>query len=131
LQGNRLFKKIESPEARSLNRRINGAVTGHHDYRHVELPGSMPFLQQRDAIGVRHPDIEQHKIRAQLATDTPRRRGVFGETNIVAFVDQDFRKQFANADFVVNDQNYCHVWLPHPSPAANGCKFAPRPLVHF
>ena len=39
------------------------------------------------------------------------------QSHVVALVDQDFRQQLANADFVVNDQNDCHALLP-PSPRA-------------
>jgi len=105
LQGDRLFEKIEGAEAGGLDCHVDRSVPGHHHHRHVEMTGDMPLLEQRDAIGVGHPDIEQDEVRTQLAAYPARRRGVLGHPDIVALVDQNLRKQFADADFVVNDQD--------------------------
>ena len=112
LQRNRFLKKVEGTKARRFDRRIDRSVTRHHDDRHVQVTGSMPLLEQGNAIHIRHPDIEQDEIRPQFIPDATCRPGMFGQTNVVTLVDQNFREQFTNTDFVVNDQNYCHSWLP-------------------
>ena len=130
LQADRLFQEIEGAETRRLDGRVDGAVTGHHDHRHVQVTAGMPFLEQRNTVGVRHPDVEQDQVRAQLLTYAAGGAGVLGEADIVALVDEDFGKQFADADFVINDQNDCHAWPPCPEPAAGGYRSAPRHPVH-
>ena len=37
-------------------------------------------------------------------------RGVFRQVHTVALVVQDFRQQVANAKFIVDHQNICHVY---------------------
>ena len=56
--------------------------------------------------------VEQNEVGAQLAADPACGGGMLGQPDIVALVDQDLRKQFANADLVVNDQNDGHAFLP-------------------
>ena len=60
---NRLLQELERAEARSFHGGVDRRVTRHHDDRHRQLPGGRPLLQQCDAIGVRHPDIEQHEVK--------------------------------------------------------------------
>ena len=61
LQANGLFEKIERADLRGFDCGFNGPVSRHHDDRHGQLPVRRPFAQQRHAIGIRHPDIEQHQ----------------------------------------------------------------------
>jgi hypothetical protein len=34
----------------------------HHDHRHRQLAGRRPLLEQRDAVDVGHPDVEQDQV---------------------------------------------------------------------
>jgi len=105
LQCNRLLEEIEGAEAGSLDRRIDRPVSGHHHDRHVEMACGVPLLEQRDAVGIGHPDVEQHKVRAHLATYPPRRGGMLGQADIVSLVDKYLGEQLADADLIINDQN--------------------------
>ena len=67
LQRDRLLQVVERADARRLDRGLDGAVAGHHHHGHAELAARGPFLEQRDAVGVRHPDVEQHQVRARCA----------------------------------------------------------------
>jgi hypothetical protein len=59
----RLLDEIEGAEARGLDRRLDGAVARHHHDRAGPSVGLGPLAQQRDAVGVGHPDVEQHEVR--------------------------------------------------------------------
>ena len=67
---------------------------------------SLSFDELANAIMVQRITI-QHGAEG-TAPDAPGGGGMFRQPDVVALVDQDFREQFANADFVVNDQNDCH-----------------------
>jgi hypothetical protein len=67
-------------------------VTRHHDHRHVQLAARGPFLEQRDAVGVWHPDIEQHEVRATSLAQAPRIARALGEQHLVPFVGEDLRE---------------------------------------
>ena len=45
----------------------------------VELPVGRPFAQQRDAVGIRHPDVEQHQRRLLALAVRARLARVLGE----------------------------------------------------
>jgi hypothetical protein len=61
-QRQRLLDEIESAQARSLDGGLDRTVAGHHDHRAVVAVGHRPFAQQGDAVGIRHPDIQQHEV---------------------------------------------------------------------
>ena len=67
LQRDRLFEEIEGADARRLDRGVDGAVARHHHHRHRQLARARPLLEQRDAVGVGHPDVEQHQVRPRAA----------------------------------------------------------------
>jgi hypothetical protein len=108
LQGDGLFEELHRADAGGLDGGVDGAVAGHHHHRHGELAVGGPFLEQADAVGVGHPDVEQHEVGAGGVAGGPGGGGVFGEDDVVPLVAQDFREEFANADFVVNDENFGH-----------------------
>ena len=62
LERNGLFKEIDCTDARGLDSRVNGGVAAHHDHRHIQQALRAPLLEKRHAIGVGHPDVEQHQI---------------------------------------------------------------------
>jgi hypothetical protein len=108
LQRDRLLEEIVGADAGCLDRGIDRAVTGHHHHRHGEQSRARPLLQQRDAGGIRHPDVEQHQVGTRLAAERARGRRVLGEAHLVALVGEDLREQLADADFVVYDQDLLH-----------------------
>ena len=77
----------------------------HHHHRHGELAARGPLAQQRHAVGIRHPDVEQNEGGLVARTVTARFARVFRETHPVTLVLQDFGEQFADADLVVDDQD--------------------------
>src|SRR5712691_6302679 len=108
LQRDRFFQEIHCADARCLHRRVDSAVTRHHDHRHGELAPGGPFLQERNAVRVGHPNIEQHEVRASLCAQRARSGGILGKLHRVPFVAEDFRQQLPDPDFVVNDQYLRH-----------------------
>jgi len=112
-QSHRLFQKIDCAEPGGLDCSIDGAMSRHHDDRHGELATARPFLEQRHAVSIRHPDIEQHQVRASLRSKGTCRLGVFRQVHVIALIGEDFRQQFTNAHFVVHDENMpAHVLSP-------------------
>jgi len=106
----RFLDEIEGAETRGLHRGFHGAVTGHHDDRTAVADPRRPFAQQRDAIDVRHPDVEQHEV-----GDLTRARGaclcsVGRDIHLVALLGQDLLQQAADVRLVVDHQN---VWTAH------------------
>jgi hypothetical protein len=82
LQRDRLFEEIHGADARGLDGGIDGGVAGHHDDRHRQQAVALPFLEQGDAVGIGHPDVEQHQVgRACRAQGTARLLGVFGQVS--------------------------------------------------
>ena len=74
-----LLDEIERAEPRRFDRGLDGAVARHHHDRARSPVRLRPFAQQCDAIGVRHPDVQQHEIRVVLSGSRaprlrPRRR---------------------------------------------------------
>ncbi len=99
-------RKSNAPMLRRLDGGLDRAVAGHHDDRHRQQRIRAPFAQQRDAVGVRHPDVEQHE-RGLLALPVRARFArVLGERDAIALVLQDLRQQLADADLVVDDQDF-------------------------
>ena len=109
LQRNRLFKEIDGADACRFDGRVDRSVAGHHHHRHVQQAARRPFLEQRDAIRIRHPDVEQHQVGAHLAADPARFGGVLGQRDAVPLVGQDLREKFANAHFIIDHQYFRHV----------------------
>ena len=79
-------------------------MSGHHDHRDVERDALGPFLEQRDAVAVRHPDIEQYEVRPPGPARLARVFGVVGERDLVALVFQDLAQERADIGFVIDDQ---------------------------
>ena len=104
-QADRLLEEIEGADARGLDRGVDRAVARHHHHRHREQPRSRPLLEERDAVRVRHPDVEQDEVGAHLLAQGARGLGVFGQAHAVALVAQDLEQQLADADFVIHDHD--------------------------
>jgi len=61
-------------------------VTRHHDDRHGQQAITLPFLEQRHAIGIGHPDIEQHQIGNATRAQFTRLLSVFGGGYDMSFI---------------------------------------------
>jgi hypothetical protein len=112
LHGNRLFQEIQCADARCLHRRVDRGVARHHDDRHRQQAVTLPLLEQRHAVRVRHPDIKQDQIRRALRARLARLLRVFGKLYRVSLVAQYFREQLADTHFIIHYQNVCHLSLP-------------------
>jgi hypothetical protein len=86
----------------------------HHDHRHRQLRGRAPLLEQRDAVDVGHPDVEQDEVGPDALAAGARLRGVLRELDRVAFVGEDLRQQRPNPQFVVDDKNGGHELSVQP-----------------
>ena len=58
-----LLDEVVRAEARRLDRGLDRAVARHHDDRAAGAAALVPLAQQRDAVGVGHPDVEQDEVR--------------------------------------------------------------------
>ena len=106
----RLLDEIERAQTRGLDRSLDRAVTGHHDNGAAVGEPGRPLAQQRDAIDVRHPDVEQHEV-----GDLTRARGaclcsVGRYIHLVALLGEDLLQQAADVRLVVDHEN---VWTAH------------------
>ena len=68
----RLLDEIERAEPRRFDRGLDRAVARHHHDRAGGAVRLRPFAQQRDAVGVRHPDVQQHEVGIVLRADRAR-----------------------------------------------------------
>jgi len=68
-----------------------------------------PFLEQRYAIGVGHPDVEKHEVVGVGGARRACLTGVLGHVHTMTFVVEDFRQQIPDPQFVVDHQYVCHV----------------------
>ena len=62
------------------HRGVDGAVPAHHDHRHRQHAGA-PFLEQRDAVDVGHPDVQQHQV-GRSRSRGARLRGVLRQSTV-------------------------------------------------
>ena len=80
----------------------------HHHYGHRELAAGSPLLEECDAIGIGHPDVEQHEVRASALADAPRIARALGERDLVSLVGEDLGEKLPDADFVIDHENLRH-----------------------
>ena len=112
MQGNGFFEKVIGADTGGLYRGVDGAVPGHHHHRHGKQAAAGPLLEQGNAIGVRHPDVEQHHIGTRVLAARARFSGVLRKLDFVTFIGKNLRQQLADADFVVYNQYVLHDRLP-------------------
>ena len=110
--GQRFLDEIVGAQPGRFHRGFDRAVPGHHDDRTGQMVALAPFLEQADAIGVGHPDVEQDQIGPLGAPGLAGGGGIFGGGDGVAFILQNFLYQVANIRFVIDDQNIRRV---HPA----------------
>jgi hypothetical protein len=104
-QRERLLHEIEGPEARRLHGGLHRAMAGKHDHREAQLLRIRPLAQQRDAVGVRHPDVEQHEVRLLARTRSARLGRVGGHLHLVTLVAEDLPQRLADVRLVVDDED--------------------------
>ncbi len=109
VDGERFLQEVVSAELGGAHGSFDRAVARDHDHfgRVIHLADSFQRLQ---AIDAGQPDIEQHHFVAVLA---PQQLEAFfpalHRCSFVAFVRQHSLQRFANAGFVVNDENFMHA----------------------
>ncbi len=99
-----LLDEVDGAETRGFHGRVDGAVARHHDDG-AHRPAFRPLAKQRNAVGIRHPDVEQDEIEVLAFSRAARFLGVRGSRDVVAFFAQDLVDQSANVGFVVDNQN--------------------------
>jgi hypothetical protein len=82
----RLLDEVEGAEARRLDRGLDCAVAGEHHDGAAQRVLLVPLAQQRDAVHVRHPDIEQHEIGLLARSCAARGGRVGGDLDLVALL---------------------------------------------
>ena len=92
-------------------------MPGNHDDRRYAAILIGPLGQKGNAIGVRHPNIEQHKVRPDIVELDPCRGGISGGFHLKARVFQDVADDAPYIGFIVNDEDVVVV-DSHITPAA-------------
>ena len=110
LQCDGLFQEVHGADAGGLDGGLDGGMAGHHDDRHGELARCDPFLQQADAIGVRHPDVQQHQVHPGGRHGLACTLRVFSQRDDMPFVTKDLGEQLADAHLIVDYQNLSHFF---------------------
>ena len=108
------FNKVIGAQAGRLDRGFNSPVPGHHDNRAGQATIFRPFAQQRNAVHILHPDVEQNKVRAPRTPGLARRFTVLGRSHGITLVLEDIPHQGTNVRLVINNQNMPtrHVFCP-------------------
>ena len=86
-------------------------MTRHHNHGHGQQAIALPLLQERDAINIGHPYIEQNEVGRARESQVARLISVFGRGYDVTLVTQYFREQFPDTHFIINYQNVRHCRL--------------------
>jgi hypothetical protein len=108
LQRDGLFEERLRADAGGFDGGVDGGVATHHDDRHGQQTGTTPLLEQGDAVGVWHPDVEQHQVGASVVARGACLCGILGEFDGVPLVIENLGQQIPNAEFVVNHQDVGH-----------------------
>lgn len=100
-----LFDEVVGAQAGGLDRGLDRTVAGDDDDRAGQFAAFGPFAQQRDAVDVLHPDIEQDQIGTMGATLAPGAAAAVGDADVVPFLFQNLLDQGADIRFIVDDQD--------------------------
>jgi hypothetical protein len=82
LQRDGLFQEGAGAVLGGFDGGVDGAVAAHHDHRHLQLAAGGPFLEQRHAVDVGHPDVQQHQVGAQQFAHLARLGGVSASSTV-------------------------------------------------
>ena len=76
-------------------------MPAHHDDGAAKQVVGAELLEERHAVRVGHPDVQQDQVDLVRADDFAGLGGVFSREDGVAFLLQDLREQIPDAEFVV------------------------------
>ena len=100
----RLFQKIVRAELRRLHGRLNGAVTGDHDYLRVGI--ELAQLPQRfEPIHPLHLHIQKDEVRPELGIQLQRLPAGRTRPHFDGFVLEQLLQRFADALLVVDHED--------------------------
>jgi hypothetical protein len=100
----RLLHVVEGTEPRRLDCGVHSAVARHHHDGEAQQVGIAPLAQEADAVGIRHPDVEQDEIGLRGETRGARSRSIGRHVHVVAFFAQDLLEQVPDVCLVVDDE---------------------------
>jgi hypothetical protein len=104
-QRERLLDEVERAEPRRFHGGLDCSVAGHHDHGTARSRVGRPLAQQRDAIDIRHPDVEEHEVRRLPHACRASLDGVGGNVYLVTFLGKDLLQEAANVRLIVDDQD--------------------------
>src|SRR6185369_13959123 len=100
----RLLDEIEGTEPRRFDGGLDRTMTRHHHDGAGRAVRLRPLAQQRDAVCVGHPDVQQHEVGVVLRADRARLGSVRGNVYFIAFVREDLLQEPADFGFIVDDK---------------------------
>ena len=68
-------------------------MAGHDDDGASQVAFTRPLLEQRDAVGIRHPDVQQYQVRIFAFVRDARRLGIGRGMNLVTLFGEYFLNQ--------------------------------------
>jgi hypothetical protein len=104
LESEGLFDEVECTEFGGADRRVNGGMAGDHDDG-GGMRKSLNAGESFQAVHAREPDVEEDDVEAAVGSAFD---GTFGGVSVfgdVALVGEDGRERFADAGFVVDDED--------------------------
>ena len=99
-----LFDEVECTEFGGADRSVNGGVAGDHDDG-GRMRKSLNTAESFKAVHAREPDVQKNDVEAAVRGAFEGAFGGLGGFGDVAFVGENGRQRFADAGFVVDDQN--------------------------
>ena len=106
------------------------AACGQDDDRRVDVAGAH-LPQAGHAVHERHHHIQDHQIVSAAAQQRKRRRAVACLLADIARILQMLPDQFPDTGFIINDQNFCHLWLPPHSKVSGILRLSYREVWKF
>ena len=103
-QAERFFDEVEGAEFGGADRGVDGGVAGNHNDR-GRVGHGLDAAEGFEAVHAGEPDVEKNDVEAAVGRAFEGAFGGLGGFGDVAFVGEDGRKGFADAGFVVNDQD--------------------------
>jgi hypothetical protein len=124
----RFLDEVVRAETGRLDRGLDRPVSGDHDHRARQTAVPGPLLEQRDAVEIGHPDVEQREVRASVAHRLACRVTTVRGGHLVTLVVEDLLDQVADRGLVVDDQDVGlrHRWLRFRRGVRRVVALAPR-----
>ena len=104
VNGKRLLNEIEGAELGGADGRFNGAMPGNHDDRGRRFQG-LDFFQHLNAVHARQPDVEQDDVKLAGLESFQASFAAADGFHTIAFVLEDIGEGFADAGFVINNED--------------------------